>query len=82
MARISSGRAEGTSATHATASSSAIAQASARPMPRIRGARAAAERREAPQSAQGSSRRNFATRASPFSSFTLASAFSTVNTAL
>ena len=40
--------------------------------------RAAADRRVPPQSGQTSSLRNFSTRFIPFSSFTLASAFSTV----
>ena len=82
MGRISSGREEGTSETHRTRSDRVIRQASAREIPRSLGARAASDRREPPQSGQISCFRNFSTRFIPFSSFTFASAFSTVYTAL
>ena len=49
---------------------------------RSSGARAAPERRVPPQSGHGPSRRYFATRAKPFSSFAFSRAFSTVRTAL
>ena len=82
MGRISSGRDAGTPSTHFVSSASVIRQASSRPIPRSRGARAASDRRVPPQSGQMSSFRNFSTRFMPFSSFTLARAFSTVRTAL
>ena len=77
MGRISAGRLAGTPATQIDRSSSVIALAWARLMSRISGARAAAESRVPPQSAQGPSVRKRATRFIPFSSLTLASAFST-----
>ena len=82
MGRISSGRDAGTSATQSTSSARDIRQASSRPMPRSFGARAVSDRRVPPQSGQTSSFRNFSTRFMPFSSFTLARAFSTVWMAL
>ena len=82
MGRISSGREEGILRTHSARSESVIRHASSREMPRSFGARAASDRREPPQSGQTSSFRNFSTRFMPFSSFTLARAFSTVYTAL
>ena len=78
MGRISSGRDAGTPLTHSTSSTSVIRQASSSPMPRSLGARAAADSREPPQSGQGPCFRNFSTRFMPFSSVTLAKAFSTV----
>ena len=65
-----------------TASSSVMAVASARLMPRTSGPRAAAESLVPPQSGQGDSTRYFSTRFRPFSSLALESAFSTVRTAL
>ena len=78
ISRSSSGTSSGTRGTQAASSSSVIAAASARFMPSIWGARAAAERRVPPQSGHTSSRRNRDTRARPFSSLALESAFSTV----
>ena len=59
-------------------SESVIVHASSSEMPRSFGARAAADRRVPPQSGHTSSFRNFSTRFMPFSSLTLARAFSTV----
>jgi len=78
IGRISSGRLSGTPRTQSTRSESVIAQASSSEMPRSFGARAAEERRVPWHSGQVSSLRNFSTRFMPFSSLTLASAFSTV----
>ena len=78
MGRISTGREVGTPSTHCTSVSSVMRQASASPMPRSRGARAAAFRREPPHAGQGPCFRNRSTRFMPFSSVTLARAFSTV----
>ena len=78
IGRISGGRLAGTPSTQSHRAVSVILQASSRPMPRSRGARAASDRREPPQSGQTSVRRNFSTRFIPFSSLTLDRAFSTV----
>ena len=78
MGRISAGRLAGTRSTHWVSSASGIVQASASEMPRRRGARAASDRRVPWQAGQVSCLRNFSTRFMPFSSLTLASAFSTV----
>ena len=79
MGRISSGRLSGTPRTQSTSCGQASCRRP-RPamMPRSSGARAAADRRVPPQSGQTSSFRNFSTRFMPFSSLTLARAFSTV----
>ena len=77
MGRISGGRLAGTPSQPQSAVS-VILHASSSPMPRSRGARAASDRREPRQSGQVSTRRNFSTRFMPFSSLTLARAFSTV----
>ena len=82
MGRISAGREAGTPPTQSSSSPRVIRQASSSPMPRSRGARAAAESRVPPQSGQGSSFRNFSTRFIPFSSLTLCRAFRTVLVAL
>lgn len=82
MGPMASGRVSGTPATQETRSLRGSWQASSRPMPRSRGARAASDRRVPPQAGHTSSLRNFSTRFMPFSSFTLARAFSTVWTAL
>ena len=83
MARTSpAGTLPGTSGAHCASSSRVSAVASARFIPSMRGARAAAERRDPPQSGHSPSFRNRATRARPFSSFTLDNAFFTVLTAL
>ena len=78
MGRISSGREPGTAFTHCTSWERDMAQAWSREMPRSLGARAASLRRVPWQSGQVPSIRNFSTRFMPFSSFTLARAFSTV----
>ena len=78
MGRISSGSDAGTPATQSTKSDKVIWQASAREMPRRRGARAASDSRVPPQSGQGPCFKNFATRFMPFSSLTWERAFSTV----
>ena len=78
MGRISGGRLAGTPSTQPQSAVSVILHASSSPMPRSRGARAASDRREPRQSGQVSTRRNFSTRFMPFSSLTLARAFSTV----
>ena len=78
MGRIASGREAGTSCTQATRFSREKAQASSRPRPFSFGARASQLKRVPWQSGQTSSLRNFSTRFMPFSSFTLARAFSTV----
>ena len=79
MGRISGGQAV-RHAVHPAAelASAASVQASSSEMPRSRGARAAPDRRVPRQSGQISSFRNFSTRFMPFSSLTLARAFSTV----
>ena len=77
MGRISGGRVPETPFTQPVSSVSVMRQASSSPMPRRRGARAASERREPPQSGQVSCFKNFSTRFMPFSSLTLASAFCT-----
>ena len=78
MGLISSGREAGTPLTHSTISVSVILQASARDIPLSLGALAASESLVPPQSGQTSSFRNFSTLFMPFSSLTLANAFSTV----
>ena len=78
MNLISSGREAGTRPTHSLISERVIRQASSREIPRSFGALAFSERRVPAQSGQVSCFRNFSTRFIPFSSFTLASAFSTV----
>ena len=82
IGRIAAGNVSGTPATHFTSSESVIWQASSSDMPRTRGCRADAHRRVPPQSGQVSCFKNFSTRFMPFSSLTLARAFSTVWTAL
>ena len=77
IGRIGSGSEAGTPSTQVISSASVIWQASAREMPRRRGARAASDRRVPPQSGQGVWRRYFSTRFMPFSSVTFAKAFST-----
>ena len=77
MGATSAGSVAATPGSHAASSSSVIAVASARLMPRTCGSLAAAERRVPWQSGHGPSRRNLATRFMPFSSFTRVSAFST-----
>ena len=71
-------REPGTAFTHCTSWERDMAQAWSREMPRSLGARAASLRRVPWQSGQVPSIRNFSTRFMPFSSFTLARAFSTV----
>ena len=78
MGCISTGMRPGTRGTQRASSSSVIRVASPRFMPSTTGPRAACESRVPPQSGQTSSRRKRLTRAKPFSSFTLESAFSTV----
>ena len=78
MGRISSGRLSGTPATQSVSWARVIWQALSSVMPRRRGVRAAAVRREPPQSGQTPCRKNFSTRFMPFSSLTLERAFSTV----
>ena len=82
IGRIGAGRLSGTPPTQTASSESVIRQASSSEMPRSFGARAASLSRLPPHSGQTSCRRNFSTRFMPFSSLTLASAFSTVRTAL
>ena len=82
MGRISAGRLAGTPSTQSSSSARGIWQAWSSPMPRSRGARAAADSRAPPQSGQVSSLRNFSTRFIPFSSLTLRRALRTVLTAL
>ncbi|CDE52065.1 unknown [Sutterella sp. CAG:351] len=82
MGRISSGNDAGTPFTQGMSSVSVIRHAASSVIPRSFGARAASERRLPPQSGHASNFRNFSTRFIPLSSFTLASAFSTVFTAL
>ena len=82
MGRMGSGSDAGTPFTHSMSSERVILQASARLMPRSKGARAASERRVPPHSGQTSSLRNFSTRFIPASSFTLERAFWTLYTAL
>ena len=78
IGRMASGRLSGTPRAHSTSSESVMAQASSSEIPRSFGARAASDRRVPRQSGQMSSFRNFSTRFMPFSSLTLARAFSTV----
>ena len=78
IGRSSAGTVPGTRGTQAASSSRVIAVASVSVRPSTTGPRAASESRVPPQSGHTSSRRNLATRASPFSSFALARAFSTV----
>ena len=78
ISRISAGIAAGTAATHAVKSTNVFWQTSAKFRPHTRGARAAALKREPPQSGQVSRFKNFSTRFMPCSSFTLANAFFTV----
>ena len=82
IGRMSAPSDPGTPRTQSTAASKVIALASARFSPPTRGARAASLSLVPPQSGQVFSSRNLATRFSPFSSLALASAFSTVYTAL
>ena len=83
MARTSpAGTFSGTVGAHAASSSKVSAVASARLIPSIIGARAAADSRVPPQSGHSPSFKNRATRTRPFSSFTFDSAFFTVLTAL
>ena len=82
MGRISSGSEAGTDLTHSIDSFRVISQAWSRDIPISRGALAASESLVPRHSGQTSSLRNFSTRFMPFSSFTLASAFSTVAVAL
>ena len=78
IGRIGTGSVSGTLPTQRVSAESVILHASSSPIPQSRGARAASERRVPPQSGQTSCFKNFSTRFMPFSSFTLASAFSTV----
>ncbi len=78
MGRMTGGREAGTPSTHVRSWPRVIWHASAREMPRRRGARAASDSLVPPQSGQMSWRRNLSTRFIPFSSLTLARAFSTV----
>ena len=78
IGRISPGISAGTSAAHFTSESRVIAVACARSIPRRSVERAFSLSREPPQSGQRSCFRNFSTRFIPWSSFTFASAFSTV----
>ena len=82
IGRMSAGRDSGTPRTQSAAASKVIAPASAKFSPRTCGARAATLSRVPLQSAHGPSLRNRTTRFRPFSSLALASAFSTVYTAL
>ena len=82
IGRMASGNVCGTPETHFTSCVSVIWQASSSEMPRTLGCRAASHRRVPPQSGQVSCFKNFSTRFMPFSSLTLARAFSTVWTAL
>ena len=78
MGRISSGSEPGTPFTHSTSSDRGSRQTPSRETPRTLGALAASDRRVPPHSGQTASFKNFSTRFMPFSSFTFASAFSTV----
>ena len=78
MRRISGGRPPGTASAHATSSSRVISDACARLMPATCGLRACSDRRVPWQTGQVPCLRKRATRRKPFSSFTFASAFSTV----
>ena len=80
--RTSSGSEAGTPSSHAASSSRVFSQAWGRLMPPMVTCRTASLTRVPPQSWQVPTRRYFSTRLMPFSSFTLASAFSTVRTAL
>ena len=77
MGRMSSGNDAGTPWTQVHSSSRVILQASAREIPRSRGALAASESRVPPHAGQTSSLRNRSTRFIPFSSLTFERAFST-----
>ena len=78
IGRISGVRPSGTASVQATSSSRVFADASARSMPATCGRRASGERRVPWQTGQTPCLRKRATRPRPFSSFTFASAFSTV----
>ena len=78
MLLISSGREAGTSSTQRLSALSGMRQTSGRLRPRILGERARSLSLEPPQSGQGPCLRKRSTRFMPFSSVTLASAFSTV----
>ena len=82
IGRISFGSDFGTPSTQRISSESVFVHTSAREMPRSLGARAASLSLVPPQSGQMSCLRNFSTRFMPDSSFTFASAFSTVYVAL
>ena len=82
MSRITGGTDSGTAFTQGTRLSSVMAQASSSVFPPSTDDRAFSQRRVPPQSGQTSCFRNFSTRFMPLSSFTRASAFSTVYTAL
>ncbi len=81
IGRISSGSDAGTRSTQAHRSTSGMRETSSIETPMIFGARAASENLEPLQSGQTSNLRKRSTRFMPDSSFTLASAFSTVFTA-
>ena len=78
IARISVGSVAGTSSTQRVSSDSVRRHTSGRFNPPMRGARAASDRREPPQAGHAPCFKNRSTRFIPFSSVTLASAFSTV----
>lgn len=82
ISRRRGGIVPGTASTQGSSSSSVMAHASGSVSPRSVVVRAFAQSRVPPQSGHTSCRRNFSTRFMPFSSFTFASAFSTVRTAL
>ena len=82
IGRISAGSSAGTPSIQLTSSPSVFSVAAARLMPATSGLRASSDRRVPRHSGQGPSFKKRATRASPFSSFTFESAFSTVRTAL
>ena len=81
IAFTSSGRLGTTLGSQQASSSTVLAVASARSMPRTWGLRASSERRVPLQAGQGSSFRKRAMRLTALSVFALASAFSTVATA-
>ena len=78
MGASDGGSVEGTAATQRTDSSSVSEAACGKVLPASVQVRARSFRRDPPHAGQGRSTRNFDTRASPFSSLALASAFSTV----
>ena len=78
IGRISVGRPPGTASTQPVRPSSVFSVASARLMPATCGFSASADRRVPWHTGQVPCLRKRATRARPFSSFTFASAFSTV----